>query len=110
MRLLLEIVSGPQLGKKVVVEEDHVVRVGRSPKCEVALDDNFLSGKHFAVECNAKGCRVKDLNSRNGTKLNGELIIDAALKSGDRLFAGHTDFTVRLAKAESVQTSSSRRA
>src|SRR5260370_28588407 len=55
-----------------------------------------MSGAHFAVECDANRCRLRDLTSRNGTKLNGELVTEAVLKNGDRVYAGRTDFIVRI--------------
>src|SRR5207244_970862 len=64
-----------------------------------------MSGAHFAVECDARACRLRDLNSRNGTKLNGELVTQAVLRDGDRVHAGRTDFVVRIEavpKSESV--------
>jgi len=105
MRLVLEILSGSKRGKQIKVEAGETVRVGRARPAEVALDDNFMSGLHFALKCDPKGCRVRDLNSRNGTKVNGELIIEAPLKDGDQLFAGRTNFSVRL---ESTKTSVSK--
>jgi pSer/pThr/pTyr-binding forkhead associated (FHA) protein len=55
-----------------------------------------MSGQHFAVEYGRKSCRLRDLNSRNGTKLNGEPITDMVLKGGDQIYAGRTDFVVRI--------------
>jgi pSer/pThr/pTyr-binding forkhead associated (FHA) protein len=113
MRLIVEIPSGPLSGKQIEVAVGQTVHVGRASKANVVLADDFLSGVHFALACDSKGCRVIDLNSRNGTKLNGELIIEAPLKNGDKLFAGRTNFTVRfeVEKTErAVETSPPRRA
>jgi pSer/pThr/pTyr-binding forkhead associated (FHA) protein len=96
MRLVLEVVSGPLAGKKIAAEERQVVRIGRTPEADVALSDTFMSGQHFAIECGLQGFRLRDLNSRNGTKLNGEMITEAALNDGDRVYAGRTDFIVRI--------------
>jgi len=106
MRLIVEIPSGPLSGQQIKVAAGQTVRVGRTRRADVVLDDSFLSGVHFALECSATGCRVKDLNSSNGTKLNGKLIIDAPLKSGDKLFAGRTDFNVRLENEKGAVTGS----
>jgi pSer/pThr/pTyr-binding forkhead associated (FHA) protein len=100
MRLVLEVTSGPHQGERLEISSGQTVRVGRTRKAELALADNFLSGVHFAVECDAKGCRARDLNSRNGTKVNGNLIVEAALKNGDHIFAGKTNFTVRIEPLE----------
>ena len=96
MRLVLEVVSGPAKGRRIEAEAGQTISIGRTKKSNVALGDNFMSGVHFAVECRTKGCQVRDLKSRNGTKLNGELITESVLKDGDRLFAGRTDFIARV--------------
>src|SRR2546425_11981658 len=96
MRLVLEIISGPLQGKKIEAKAGETVSIGRTPKASNPLADNFMSGAHFAVECDARACRLRDLNSRNGTKLNGELVTEAVLKNGDQIHAGRTDFVVRI--------------
>jgi pSer/pThr/pTyr-binding forkhead associated (FHA) protein len=100
MRVVLEVVSGINRGKQIKVRAGEKVRVGRARPAEVAIADNFMSGLHFALECDADGCRLRDLNSRNGTKVNGELVIEAPLKDGDKIFAGRTNFSVRLERAK----------
>lgn len=96
MRLVLEVISGAATGKTIEVRLGQVVSVGRTRKANITLGDNFMSGTHFAVKCDSTGCRLEDLKSRNGTKLNGELVLEAPLKNGDRVFAGSTDFKVRI--------------
>jgi pSer/pThr/pTyr-binding forkhead associated (FHA) protein len=96
MRLILEVMSGPFQGKQIEAEVGQTVRIGRTPQSEVALEDNFMSGTHFAVECELGGCRLRDLNSRNGTKLNGEVVTEALLNEGDQIHAGRTDFIVHI--------------
>jgi|GEM_PF-497471 len=103
MRLVLEIVSGPLLGKTVAAEEHQVVRVGRTAKSDFPTNDGFMSGEHFAVEGDANEWRIRDLNSRNGTKVNGKRVVSAALKEGDRIHAGSIDFLVRIETDESVR-------
>jgi hypothetical protein len=102
MRLVLEVITGPLEGKQIEAKVGETVSVGRSAKASVVFADNFMSGAHFAVEGDAKGFRLRDLNSRNGTKLNGEMITEAAIKDGDQVHAGHTDFIVRVATAPHV--------
>ena len=102
MRLILEMISGPLKGKQVAVEEHQVVRVGRTTKADFVTEDMFMSGEHFAIQCEGKVCRILDLKSRNGTKLNGEAVTNAELREGDRVYAGHTEFVVRVERAEAA--------
>lgn len=96
MRLKLEVVSGPSSGKTVALEPGHVTRFGRTGRAEVAFpDDAHMSAVHFAIEFDAHECRIRDLNSRNGTFLNGDRVNFATLKPGDQVLAGRTAFAVR---------------
>lgn len=96
MRVILEVVSGPHAGKKFELEEGQTVRVGRTDKADFPTRDTYMSGLHFAVECVGGVGRVKDLDSRNGTLLNGDDLSAAVLNDGDEIFAGQTNFLVRL--------------
>jgi pSer/pThr/pTyr-binding forkhead associated (FHA) protein len=96
MRLILEVIEGPFQGKQIEAKVGQTVRIGRTPKADVAMDDSFLSGEHFAIDCDLNGCRIRDLNSRNGTQLNGQMITEASLNDGDQVHAGKTDFKVQI--------------
>ena len=97
MRLLLEIRSGPSEGQKLSLTYGHSLRIGRTDKADHAFpDDKQMSGLHFAIEHTEKGCRLVDLNSSNGTFLNGARVKEAMLANGDQIRAGSTVFIVRM--------------
>ena len=89
-RLLLE--SG---GERREIKVAGSITVGRSQTAGVYLDDKTLSREHtkFYVE-NGK-LFVRDLESKNGTYLNGTLVKNTQpLKHGDRVKVGVAIFTV----------------
>jgi Domain of unknown function (DUF4123)/FHA domain len=89
MRVVLNVCTGPAAGKKVVLHPEEAVTVGRGRGASLAVpQDSLLSNAHFRVICNQKGCTIEDLDSRNGTVLNGTRILRAALADGDRISAG----------------------
>src|SRR5215213_149823 len=96
MRLVLEIISGPNTGQKIVAQAGESVTIGRTKKAQVELEDTFMSGQHFAIECMGGACGVRDLKSRNGTKVNGVPVKVEVLKDGDKISAGQTDFIIRI--------------
>lgn len=100
MRLILEVKSGPKAGQKITAQAGQVVRIGRTSKAAVAMEDTFMSGQHFAIECVGGACGVRDLGSRNGTKLNDEKVTRAVLHNGDRIHAGQTEFLVHIERDE----------
>ena len=103
MRLVLEVLSGPHEGERIEVDEGQSVRIGRTTKADIALQDTFMSSLHFGLDCTAKTCRVQDLDSRNGTTVNGKRVPKAKLRDGDRIHAGRTDFIVRIEQLEASQ-------
>jgi len=101
MGLTLSIIGGPHAGQQIEVGEGQVCRVGRTERSDHPLPgDTYLSGAHFEIGCNGQECRVRDLGSSNGTLLNGALITEAAIRSGDHIVAGETTFVVHVEQAE----------
>lgn len=97
MIVVLEVTSGPSAGKVLRLQPGQSVRVGRTERSDFALsEDSQLSGLHFAMILDENGCRINDLNSRNGTWLNGKRVSGAAVQNGDTIVAGQSTFTARI--------------
>lgn len=63
--------------------------VGRSEMCEISFDDDRLSKQHFVIEVTKMACYVEDLESTNGTFVNGvKLVSRRMLLDGDVITAG----------------------
>jgi pSer/pThr/pTyr-binding forkhead associated (FHA) protein len=68
--------------------------IGRSPGAEFMLDAQMVSRLHCRVTAGATELEVTDLDSTNGTFVNGERIGTASLKPGDRLGVGRVELVV----------------
>ena len=55
--------------------EETPVIIGRHPECEIQLDDASVSRYHAKITLDNGHFYVQDLNSRNGTTLNGEAVL-----------------------------------
>ncbi|MCB9661501.1 MAG: FHA domain-containing protein [Polyangiales bacterium] len=65
------------------------VLMGRSPECHVTLEDPLVSRQHARILIGGDTAQIMDLGSRNGTRINGQLIEGAALlHDGDRVRLG----------------------
>lgn len=74
--------------QEVDLATDEVV-VGRGPDCHVTIDDPMLSRRHVRIVLGDEGPTVEDLESRNGTQLNGAPLRGrASLEDGDRIRLG----------------------
>jgi pSer/pThr/pTyr-binding forkhead associated (FHA) protein len=97
MRLILTVRTGPESGREIVIQPGGTARVGRRTPAEFVFpDDPGMSRLHFAVECTGGITRIQDLNSSNGTWVNGRRVSDAVLDDGDEITAGRVTFGVRV--------------
>lgn len=97
MKSVLEIRSASNAGGKIPLSPGRPLRIGRTSKADhVFSDDKLMSSLHFAIDCGEKGCRLLDLNSSNGTFLNGARVKEATLANGDEIRAGNTVFVIRM--------------
>jgi pSer/pThr/pTyr-binding forkhead associated (FHA) protein len=63
-------------------------RIGRSPDCEIFLDDVTVSRHHAVLVARDGGFVVEDQGSLNGTFVNRKRIETASLAEGDELQIG----------------------
>ena len=73
--------------------------VGRAPTCDVPIIDPTISRRHAELRCDDDGVQVRDLESSNGTFVNGARIESCRVSAGDRLTFGHVEFTVEVVEA-----------
>ncbi|MDA8358650.1 MAG: DUF3662 and FHA domain-containing protein [Actinomycetota bacterium] len=76
-------------GSRVVVGADPVV-IGRLPECSVVLGDPNVSRRHAEVRFSGDAFVVTDLGSTNGTRVNGVVVREQHLASGDEITVGTT--------------------
>lgn len=71
------------------------ISIGRHPSNTLPITDDRASRKHCVIEPGPSGgFLVRDLDSRNGTKVNGLQISEAVLGVGDVIAIGKTEFVI----------------
>jgi len=88
-RYVLEVREGPLAGK-IYRLEGFPVLLGRRDSCDIALPDESVSRRHARLEPRDGGWVLTDLNSSNGTFVNGVRIRSTALAPGDSVKLGAT--------------------
>jgi len=63
-------------------------KIGRLPEKEIILDDVTVSRHHAFITVDDEEISITDEESTNGIFINGELLTESTLKSGDRLQVG----------------------
>jgi len=74
--------------------------VGKSPACDLVVDDPLVSRRHLALEVEGSVLRLTDLGSTNGTRVNGLRVIDAMLEGGESIEIGSRTLHVRVLERE----------
>ena len=73
----LKVISGPNAGHSYEVAGDEAV-VGRYPFCDIVLPSHSVSRQHARIVREADGFYIEDLDSLNGTFVNGTRLSSAA--------------------------------
>lgn len=78
------------------------VVVGRNAACDLVLDDRKVSAVHMELMATARGVRVRDLGSRNGTFLGDARVIEVFLNKPAVLTLGDVQLQLSPSNPESV--------
>ena len=87
---VLTIVKGPQTGETFELDSTHI-SLGRDPKNSVFLNDMPVSRHHAQIDLSNLGlgyATIEDLNSLNGTWVDGAIINKATLQDGSTIQIG----------------------
>ncbi|HEY7096825.1 MAG TPA: sigma 54-interacting transcriptional regulator [Terriglobales bacterium] len=87
----LTVVSGPYEDPTFPLSQDETT-IGRDPLNMLSIPDPSLSRRHCLLTREGDGFKIRDLESRNGTYVNGTPVNESWLKDGDQLSIGDSIF------------------
>jgi pSer/pThr/pTyr-binding forkhead associated (FHA) protein len=89
----LEILNGDFQGMRYELSSDETL-IGRNPTTDITLLDEGISREHTMVLYDEVDSEyvIEDLQSTNGTKVNGKRVRSATLAHGDEVQIGRTRF------------------
>ncbi len=97
MEMRLRVESGKNAGQEVRIPGKSFV-IGRGDDCQLRAGSDMISRRHCELIVQDSYAAVRDLNSRNGTFVNGEQIKgEVKVNSGDKLKIGPLEFEIVLA-------------
>lgn len=95
----IQISSGSQVLEREIAADRLVF--GRSESCDVSLPSaGFLSREHLEIVIDGSSCIVRDLNSRHGVSMDGELVSSHELNAGDVVSVGRLTLELLAFRAE----------
>ena len=84
----LRILQGSGVGRTLTLDGDESV-IGRS-NCDIVIDDHLMSRRQTRIVRVGTQVELHDLDSRNGTFVNGSRVSSARLHNGDKILIGRT--------------------
>ena len=91
MKPRLQVAAGP-LADSVYFLTEAEVRIGRDPSNSLTISDLSLSRRHCVLSREDDGYKLRDLESRNGTFVNGGVVSEKRLNHGDQISVGESVF------------------
>lgn len=82
-------------GQRYVISAARTV-VGRDASADIQIADNGLSRQHFEIIWDGAAAGVRDLQSTNGTKVNGRPITEVGISTDSVIEAGQSTFVFRV--------------
>jgi len=104
-RCRLTVVGGRSRGAMTEVDAT-VIRVGGRHGCDLVVEDSQVSGYHFQIELDEVGYLLRDLDSTNGTFVNGLRVREAYVEPGALIHIGKSQIQFEpLESSRSVELS-----
>jgi len=101
LRPRLLVIAGPSKDSTIPLPDGEAT-IGRDPTNVVALIDPSVSRKHCLLRREDERFQIKDLESRNGTLVNGEPVKEQWLRHGDEIVTGDSVFLFLLEEDERI--------
>lgn len=104
----ITVLAGPATGALVAMKGDALV-VGRGAECELCIDDPGLSRRHMQLVRRGSDRVIEDLDSRNGTLVDGELLsAPRVVHDGARVHIGR-DTVLRVGLHDALEEDAQRK-
>ncbi len=89
-------------GERRVSLDDGTFTIGRNFTNLLVLDETMASRFHCVIENTPDGLLLRDLESRNGTLVNGQAVQAAIISNGDMIQIGKTEISLVVPEAKSA--------
>ncbi|MFA5252985.1 MAG: FHA domain-containing protein [Phycisphaerae bacterium] len=82
--------------RKLIPLPSSVTTIGRRHSCDLCIPLISVSKKHCQLNHDDGVLKIRDLDSRNGTYLNGKRINEAVIQAGDSIKIGPLTFVLQI--------------
>ena len=96
----IQVIKGDSAGVSKTFSGGDIV-IGRDPNSDLPINDPKVSRAHARLTYNGRDVVLHDLQSSNGTMVNGRRVDNAVLSNGDTIAVGDSELTFREAAGSS---------
>ena len=89
----IRFLNGKLAGQELPLQDGKYI-LGRSEECQIVVSEAGVSKKHAELEVDANGAFIVDLESSNGTFINGVQVQESAIKSKDKVSLYRVTFDI----------------
>jgi len=95
VQLTLQILAGPETGRRIFLKSGQVASFGRTEWSDFAFPyDHRLADVHFSIETTDSAVTLSDLSKGHGVQIDGEKMTTCQLRSGQKIKAGSMIFAI----------------
>jgi serine/threonine protein kinase len=100
----LDIVSGPDSGRSIAINEGKSLVLGRGQQSDVQINDPRMSRSHCTLQIDRGKLILRDNQSTGGTFVGSQRVVEHVLSPGQVVRIGETEIRCRLGADSSEQT------
>jgi signal transduction histidine kinase len=100
----IEVRKGPAEGRTFTCNAGETGTIGREPGADFRIADTEVSRAHARITVTDHDATLRDLDSTNGTFLNGKPVVEAPLSEGDEILVGKSLLVVTDVPAAGMPT------
>jgi len=99
----LVVYIGRDAGKRFELQTGRTLSIGRSAEADVTINDDRISRFHCAVDCTEEEITAEDLQSKNGTFVDGETITKQPITTESSIQIGQTVMRIEYKDKSEIQ-------
>jgi pSer/pThr/pTyr-binding forkhead associated (FHA) protein len=99
---VLVFLEGDNAGSEIRIQSPKEVVLGRSEQCDIFIGEKKVSRKHAKLAVSGEGVYIEDLESTNGTFVDGKKVTRARIRDGDTIRIGMSVFRINLLEGKAL--------
>ena len=81
---------------KTIPMPSRVTVLGRRRDCDLRIPINSVSRRHYQLHNNGSAISIRDLDSTNGTIVNGQAVTESSINPGDKISLGNLNLIMQI--------------